>query len=57
MHLVDSHPSCPTNSFGQPVIVDNSANVPWKQSVYMQVGELLLSLSLALFLCVTVVYV
>ena len=36
MHLVDSHPGCPTNSFGQPVIVDNGANVPWKQSVYMQ---------------------
>ena len=38
MHVVDCHPNCPTNSFGQPVIVDNGVNVPWKQSVYMQLA-------------------
>ena len=36
MHLVDSHPNCPTNVFGQAVIVDGGANVPWKHNVYMQ---------------------
>lgn len=36
MHLVDSHPNCPTNAFGQAIIVDGGANVPWKQNVYMQ---------------------
>eukprot|EP00798_Chlamydomonas_sp_ICE-L_P010149 gene10149-8052_t len=36
MHLVDCHPNCPTNSFGQPVILEGGQNVPWKQSVFMQ---------------------
>jgi len=36
MYLVDCHPSCPTNSFGQPVILDGNQNVPWKQGIFMQ---------------------
>ncbi|KAG1671540.1 hypothetical protein FOA52_011262 [Chlamydomonas sp. UWO 241] len=36
MHLVDSHPDCPTNSFGQPVVMDGEQAVAWKQAVYMQ---------------------
>lgn len=33
MFLVDSHPNCPTNSYGQPIILDGGNSIPWKQQV------------------------
>jgi len=36
MFVVDCHPSCPTNSFGQPVVLDGAQSIPWKQVVMMQ---------------------
>ncbi|KAL6759900.1 hypothetical protein V8C86DRAFT_2563689 [Haematococcus lacustris] len=36
LFLVDSHPSCPTNSFGQPVIMEGAQALPWKQVLMMQ---------------------
>ncbi|KAJ9516545.1 hypothetical protein QJQ45_015102 [Haematococcus lacustris] len=30
------HPSCPTNSFGQPVIMEGAQALPWKQVLMMQ---------------------
>uniref|UniRef100_A0A7R9V4P2 AIG1-type G domain-containing protein n=1 Tax=Chlamydomonas euryale TaxID=1486919 RepID=A0A7R9V4P2_9CHLO len=50
MHLVESHPDCPTNSFGQPIILDGENQVPWKQALYMQlVGYRLYEQAQALF--------
>ncbi len=34
--VADCHPSCPTNSFGQPVILEGASAVPWKQVLLMQ---------------------
>lgn len=36
MFLVDCHPACPTNSFGQPIIYDEGNAVPWKQALLIQ---------------------
>lgn len=35
--LADCHPSCPTNSLGQPVILEGPTAVPWKQQLLVQV--------------------
>lgn len=29
--VADCHPSCPTNSFGQPVVMEGTQALPWKQ--------------------------
>ena len=34
--LTDSHPACVTNSFGQPVVLENGQSVAWKQQLLMQ---------------------
>ncbi|KAG2490023.1 hypothetical protein HYH03_011488 [Edaphochlamys debaryana] len=34
--LADCHPSCPTNSLGQPVILEGPTAVPWKQQLLVQ---------------------
>ena len=36
LFLVDCHPSCVTNSHGQPVVLDQGAQVPWKQAIFLQ---------------------
>ena len=38
MFLADCHPACPTNSLGQPVILEGPTAVPWKQQLLVQVG-------------------
>ena len=50
MFLVDAHPSCPTNSFGQPIIFEGASAVPWKQALLLQlVGYRLYETVQALF--------
>ncbi|KAG2429457.1 hypothetical protein HYH02_014039 [Chlamydomonas schloesseri] len=34
--LADCHPACPTNSLGQPVILEGPTAVPWKQQLLVQ---------------------
>lgn len=34
--VADCHPDCPTNSFGQPIILEGATAVPWKQVLIMQ---------------------
>ena len=50
--IADCHPSCPTNSFGQPVVLEGASAVPWKQVLVMQlVGYRAFEEVQALFRC------